>query len=403
MRHGQLVRTALSLFILISFSGTAAGQAADSVDIAEGSRAYWKHMKALQKSRFTEFTEWQQSFLNVPSGRYSVMLSVGYGLPVINQRVEAPYPYLGSGMLDLNADGTLKQTGIYTSDGKGFRTMIRQRYMFNPFAGMELGIGIEWYDEVPNGRVTSPGYKSNITSQSYAVTLTPQLVMSSPNLRNFYVYGRIGAYMPIWGGSRSSVSVDDRNGTLIRAFLDADLQTIIDFGELLIDYEDILAAVGYKATLEADVKVDFYKNPTVIGFQTAVGFRYQFSREWGVVMEYFHGGYAPFLKKSVVQDFHLAVELFGSEILILDENGGAIHLLPGTSVEITPDILGSTLNVNYYRSLDEESNNALLNPDGFDPTRPTDELTDKRLTYSHGFFVGIQYNLPSRGERGKKR
>jgi hypothetical protein len=61
----------------------------------------------------------------------------------------------------------------------------------------------------------------------------------------------------------------------------------------------------------------------------------------------------------------------------------------------------STLNVNYFTSLDQNSNNQLLNPNGFDPTQPSDELTDKRLTYSHGFFIGIQYNLPSRTERGK--
>lgn len=367
-----------------------------------GSREYWKQLKAQQKEKFNEFLEWQKQHLNVSDSRYSLMFSIGYGWPVINQRVEAPYPFLGSGILEQKADGSLTQRGIYTSDGKGFRTMIRNRFMFNPFAGMELGIGLEYYDEVPNGRIKSPTYKSNIISRSYAVTVTPQLVMSSPNLRNFYVYGRIGAYLPIWGGSRSEISVTDQRGTLIRAFLDADLQTLIDFGELLLDYEEILGILGYKADLAADVKVDFYKNPTVIGFQTAVGFRYQLTKKWGVVMEYFHGGYAPFLKNSQIEKLDLVVELFGSEVLVLNENGGLLQLPGGASSEIDPAFLASTLNVNYHTSLDQNSNNQSLNPAGFDPGKPGDELTDKRLTYSHGFFIGIQYNLPGRAERGKR-
>jgi hypothetical protein len=80
-----------------------------------------------------------------------------------------------------------------------------------------------------------------------------------------------------------------------------------------------------------------------------------------------------------------------------------ISLLDGNEVAIEPDILASTLNVLYHQSLDGSSNNSTLNPDGFDPTKPSDILTDKRLAYAHGFFIGIQYNLPGRIERGKTR
>lgn len=386
-----------TLFIIPWWAMT---QDADSLEQQTKGRTYWKDIRLEQKARLETVKDWQRQYVNIPDGRFSMLFTIGYGLPVINQKVEAPYPFLGTGVKVVNVDGSVVEEGIYTTDGAGIRGSLRGRFMINDLAGIELGIGLEWYDRIPNGKITLPTYKSLITSKSYGITLTPQLILSSPNIRNFYVYGRIGIYTPIWGGSRSEIDVTDRNGTLIRAFLDSDLQTLIDFGDLILDYEEILGALNYKATLKADVKVDFYKNLTVMGFQTAVGFRYQFKKNWGVMAEYFHGGYAPFLKSSTVEEFDLVIELLGREILVLNEDGGYVSLLPWEQTALSSDILGSTLNTNYFQSLNQDSNNSELNPDGFDPTQPTDELTDKRLTYSHGIFVGIQYNIP---QRSKKR
>jgi len=391
-----------TLFFFLSRPYTAVGQSMDSVVYEKGTRKYWQQINTLQKEKYNEFREWQKQFLNESDSRFSMMFSVSYGIPVIKQKVESLYPFLGKSIKTVEPDGSITEHGIYTTDGKGFRVMFRGRYMFNPIVGMELGVSAEKYKEIPNGIITTPSFEANLYSRSYSVTLTPQLVMTSPNLRNFYVYGRIGLYMPIWGGSLAEAHVVDYNGTLIREFLDTDIKTLIDFGDLILDYEKILGFIGYKATLDANIKVDFYKNLSVVGFQTAIGFRYQFSKKWGVAMEYFNGGYAPYLKNSKVQNFDVKVELFGRDVLFLNEDGGAISLLPGNEISITPEILYSTLNVNYHKSLDQNSNNSTLNPNGFDPTKPSDELTDKRLAYSHGFSIGLQYNLPSREERSKK-
>ena len=93
------------LATLLLFSITTYGQQPDTTALDKKGRAYWKSLKTQQKAKFEEFKEWQSQYLNITDGKYSMMLSVGYGIPVINQRVEAPYPFLGSGILDVKADG----------------------------------------------------------------------------------------------------------------------------------------------------------------------------------------------------------------------------------------------------------------------------------------------------------
>ena len=362
----------------------------------------WKEFKQLNKQKAQEYRNWQKKFLNIP-GRNSIAIKGGYGFAALKQRYLSIYSFLGNGILIKDGNGKVSQKGIYTTDGVGMRYGVAYTHMFNDYIGSETTIGFDKYVNTTASSITSPTFNGSQVGNGIALSISTQVLFCSPNIRNFYIYGKVGLFVPVYGYSDVKIRMKDTDGTLIKNLFNGDTKTFIDLADILIDFENTLKLLQYKAELNADARIDLSKDLSVIGFNSSLGVRYQINPKFNVFAEFFNQGFGVFVKRFKAEKFDLSIDLLGQNVISLTENGGQLSLPFSPPVPLDKSLFNYIIETNYNRSLDENSNNSDINNKSFDPSKPSDAIADTRLTYAIGLMVGMQFSFPDKKHNKSKK
>lgn len=353
--------------------------------------------KAYRKALMAQFQKDMGKQFNTPCVRCIYFTGhVGYGFPFLTIRQEAPYDFLGVSEFVEDQQGNVSDKLKLGTVGQGYRMGIGMGMMFNNYIGAEILINHNRYTEVTLGSINTPNYQSSLSLTAIDLAIMPQLVLQSPNLNNFYLYTKIGAFIPFYGYGDAKVNVVDREGRLIQQLADDIRIGDFELGPLvdvLGDYgvlADVLEPLGYEVRLQADVRANFLDRglketlKTVIGFTAVAGFKYQFSKTISISGELRYMGFHVSFVDTRVQNANIEVDLLGIQNAIrLNEN----------------DLHYATFNTNYVSELTQNSNNPDLNPTGFDDSLPVEELSFRTSTSVLSANIGFQFSLPNRKMR----
>lgn len=372
-----------------------------------GIKLKWNQKKQIRKQANLDYLAWERKYYNSP-GKWYMSIGGGYGFPFLTTEPELVPPlfFLGNSDLTINKNGTATNNLLLSGQGGGARISLTVGKMFNRFVGFELGIGYFMAREDNLSTIQRPRYYSYLNTDLSEISVNPQVVFQSPNMKNFYVYGKVGPYIPIWGNPRAKAYIDDREGVFLSQggvindpFFEPILQQLIgsDFGQ------GLLKATDFRTEIKADVKILLQQNidefplkeiARGIGGSASMGFKYQATPIVSLFGEVGVKGYNISLSKIIIENLDAKLTLFNGDltVLTLNENGG--NLL---GKEISPGALTSLLETNYVNELTENSNNPKYNGKDFSTFRPRDELAPRLSLVAIGFNVGLQFNFPGRG------
>ena len=367
----------------------------------------WNQKKEIRKNADAEYYAWERKYFNSP-GKWYMALGGGYGFPFLTTEPELvpPLYFLGNSNLQINKNGTSLNKALLSGQGGGGRINLTVGKMFNHFVGFEFAMGYFMAKKDNLSTINRPNYYSELNTDLSEISFTPSVVFQSPNMKNFYVYGKIGPYIPIWGNPRAKAYINDREGVYLSQggifndpFLEPLLKQILesDLGQGLLDLTD------FRTEVRADVKILLQQNfdefklneiARAIGGAASMGFKYQATPIVSLFGEVGVKGYNISLAKIIIEDLDAKLTLFGDNltVLTLDENGGNILGNP-----LSPGALTSTLETNYVNELTENSNNPKYNGKDYSTFRPRDELAPRLSIVAIAFNVGLQFNFPGRG------
>ena len=266
------------------------------------------------------------------------------------QTAATEFPTVG-GNLPLNSTyvgGKLvSQESVTGSFGEGFRTGLTAGYRFNTRLGVELGVN--YYNSsdktmaqtttdqifVSNGK---PIYNFKSVGQITAFDVAPALVLFLGEHKGFEPYTKVGVLVPIHG----------------------DLEIT----------SDAVAPTGVASPATANIHtVDKVKpNPTV-GFMAVLGTSYKLANHISLFAELEYRNFTVHGKTKETTEY----------------------LVNGNDALSTRNT--SQLHTNYGDHLDVNSNNKTTNPNGVDPSKPTDELSSYVGISGLGMTLGLKYSL----------
>jgi hypothetical protein len=214
----------------------------------------------------------------------------------------------------------------------------------------------------------------------------------------------VGFFIPFWGGTKGHAYVDDYSGKLIRDLAGqptSGVLTLVDLiaielGETVdglgfLD-EGVFNALGYHLTLDTDVEIGLRPDLDVIGFTATLGGRYQINPVISLFTEFRVAGYNISTKTSTLNNLELRGEIAGNrDFLIINDEGGSVNGVP-----IDIEQLKFLVETEYVYELTEESNHPTYNPNGIDPTKPANELADRKSANGFTMSVGMQFNFGGR-------
>jgi hypothetical protein len=362
-----------------------------------------KEIRAMRQEKEREYIEWERTYFNSP-GKWYLNVKGGYGWPlaVIQAEAIAPFEFLGASLLSITEGGQVSDRLNLNSDGHGPRVALGVGYMFNRFIGFELELG--YINEIRKTRssIDRPGLMTEFESDLFELYTDPLLVFQSPNMNNFYVYGRLGPHIAHWGIPRAFGTVDDRDGTLIHGLLWDPYQDVLEalIGAPLT--QDLLQNLGYRATLFADSRIylqqdlkDYSAKEVFrgIGVNASFGLKYQATPIVSVFAEARIMGFNVSVAQAIIEDMDAELTLFNGALTVLEltENGGQFLGMP-----VSKEELKSLLDIIYVNEFDENANNPVYNADGFNNYNPRNELAPRLSVMSMGFQVGLQINFPGR-------
>ncbi|MCB0502513.1 MAG: hypothetical protein KDD32_07505 [Bacteroidetes bacterium] len=375
-----------------------------TADVNERPKLTWEERKEIRKNADAEYLAWERKYFNSP-GKWYMSFEGGYGFPFLTTEPELVPPlfFLGNSHLTINADGTSLNKLLLSGQGGGTRFGLSVGKMFNRFIGMEVKLGYFIAREDNLSTINKPKYYSELNTTLSEISISPQVVFQSPNMRNFYIVGKIGPFIPQWGNPRATAHIDDRDGTFLAGVIDDPF-----LGPLLEELlgsdlgGDLLGLLDFRTELDANVRIllqqniDEFKFKEIIravGVNASIGFRYQPSPIVSVFGEVGVKGHNISLAKIIIEDLDARATILGGAVTLLElnENGGTAFGSP------VPDgVLTSLLETAYVNELTEESNNPNYNGDDFSNFRPREELAPRLSVVSIGFNIGLQFNFPGK-------
>ena len=367
----------------------------------------WNQKKQIRKQADADYFAWERKYFNSP-GKWYMSIGGGYGFPFLTTEPELVPPlfFLGNSNLEINKNGTSLNKALLSGQGGGGRLNLTVGKMFNRFVGFEMVMGYFMAKKDNLSTINRPNYYSELNTDLTEISFTPSVVFQSPNMKNFYVYGKIGPYIPFWGNPRAKAYINDREGVYLSQggifndpFLEPLLKELLetDFGQGLLDLTD------FRTEVRADVKIILQQNidefslkeiARAIGGSASMGFKYQATPIVSLFGEVGVKGYNISLAKIVIEDLDAKLTLFNDDLTVLTLNENGANILGN---EISPGALTSTLETNYVNELNENSNNPKYNGKDYSTFRPRDELAPRLSIVTIAFNVGLQFNFPGRG------
>lgn len=392
-------KTHLVLLALLCMAFSVNAQETDMLN-KERKKLSGKEARELRHQKEQEYLEWERTYFNSP-GKWFINFKAGYGWPlsVIKGEAIAPFEFLGKSYYDEDANGNISDKLNLDSDGQGQRIALGFGMMINRFIGFELELG--YVNEVRKTRayINSPTLQTEFESDLFELYTDPLLVWQTPNMNNWYMYGRIGPHIAQWGRPRAFGTVVDYEGALISGILWDPLQDALETIIGAEPVQDVLQALDYKGTLTADSKIFLQQNPEDypfneilrgVGINASLGFKYQATPLVSVFAEARVMGFNVSVAQAIIEDLDAEITLLGGTVSLLEltENGGQI-----LGQQVQPEEIKFLLDILYVNEFDEDANNPVYNPDGFNNYNQREELAPRLSVMSVGFQVGLQINF----------
>ena len=361
-----------------------------------------KEKKEAINEQQTGFDNWVKSFFNHPDAGWFLIFSGGYGTPFLPVRLDSPREYIGN--KDVFSDGNYSQhKALLGTNGGGWCTNFQFGHMHNSYLGWAIDFVFSDYPVILDARVRTPNYFAKQTTNSWTIGLTPMIVLSSGNMNNFYVYGKVGPYIPFLGTSITDVTIRDNElrvitdvlfaGTPLADLLRGGIDLVVEGLPEDINLRDVIE-------LRIDARAASTFEPSV-GIGAAVGFKYQFSEIVSMMAEARVIAYTIKAKQTSIFEFSFDGEILGQPIGDLIPAltlGDQAYQLPFTE-DNAPEFL---LTTNYSNSIDSRSNNADLNAN-VDYGQPADELAFRKNSSTIYANIGIQINIPKKEKEKKNK
>lgn len=384
-----------------------ASNAQEAEETNDNKQEYIKLTKEERKEKRREaeqrYVEWERKYFNSP-GKWYMALEAGYGFPFLTTEPEAvpPLLFIGNSFLEEKPDGSRFNKLLLSGQGGGHRIGLTVGKMFTRFVGFEVKMG--YFKAVTDNlsTVNQPKFNAVLDTRLSELSISPSLVLRSPNMRNFYLIGKIGPYIPQWGNPRARAFIDDRDGSFLTGVLDDPLINSVLGVALENDVvQDILELANFRTIVKADVEIslqqDFseYKLNEIlrgIGVNASFGFRYQATPIVSVYGDINVKGYNISLARVLIDDLTVKTTVLGgTELISLTEDGGSI-----LGIDVEKKQLKALLETRYVNELTNGSNNPAY-VEELNNFNPREELAPRLSVVALSFNVGLQFNFPGKG------
>lgn len=266
------------------------------------------------------------------------------------QTAATEFPTVGGNLpLDRTYVGgkLVSEESVTGSFGEGFRTGITAGYRFNTRLGVELGVNYYSSNDKTMAQTTTdqifisngkPIYNFKSVGKITAFDLAPALVLFLGEHKGFEPYTKVGILVPVHG----------------------DLEITSD--------AVVPTGVASPATVAVHTVDKVKPNPT-IGFMATLGTSYKLANHISLFAELEYRNFTVHGKSKETTTY-----LVNGNDALSTRNTSQVH-------------------TNYGERLDVNSNNALTNPNGVDPTKPMDELSSYVGISGLGMTFGLKYSL----------
>lgn len=351
-----------------------------------------------------------------PTGKgWFITTSAGYGIPFLTTNKKSPLREIGEGSWE-QTPTTLSRKALFGTNGGGFAFNFGWGHMFNKHIGIEILHTFAWHPESLDAKINTvgspvvlgsldlgtPSYYATQKTSTFAMYVSPHLVMRWDNGKRFGITGKAGLVVPIFGNTVSRAAIDDKSGRL--------LQT-------LNGIPPVLGIPIINMTLNATAKTSY--KPTV-GISTSIGFDVKLSKNIWLYAETRIQAYTIKLVQTVMHQFSMKTDLvLGGVTIPTSLADNLIKELSAGILSLASLTGGLPLNVNnaseapkfltHYNYVDEitaESNTARygfkslvggpLNFTGkpqVDLDKPMDEPGQKFNTSTLYFNLGLRINF----------
>ena len=289
----------------------------------------------------------------LPFKKFYIEISGGYSFPFVNDNLGSTREIIGSANYLMRADSSISSTSVFGTQGSGWRTSFNVGYMVHKNVGFEFQVNYFQSQRFLLAKTESPTFKGEHTVKASRLELAPQLVLNF-DIKKWSMYSKTGVILPVWGNSRSSIKIDDRDGYVFE--------------------EATGIAAPVHAKLEAEVST-FGKFS--YGIQTRLGGAYRATNWLSVFAEMNFTALSINSKENIVNS--LNIDFFDAEG----------NIFQSATIEDADVIDRHTV---YVSELTETSNNPTVNPNP-DPNRPMEELNTKNNFNTLGLSIGLRFYI----------
>ena len=361
-----------------------------------------------------------------PLGKdWYVTLSAGYGMPFLSANKRSPLKETGEGIWD-QTPTMLSRKATFGTSGGGFAFNFGWGHMFNKHIGIDVLHTFAWHPETLNGRINTkgeplvlgslnlgaPSYYATQKTSTFAMYISPHLVMKWDNGKRFGITGKAGLLLPIFGNVTSRASIDDNSGRL--------LQT-------LNGIPPILGIPLIHMKLDATAKTKL--KPT-IGISTSIGFDVKLSKRVWMYAEARVQAYTIKLVQTVMKEFKMSTALKIGDIeiptsiaddLIKEISGGLLSLASLTgglplNINSAAEAPVFLTHHNYVDEITAESNTArygtkslitgplnFTGKPGVDLDKPMDEPAQRLNASTLYFNLGLRVDFDLWDKKRKEK
>ena len=286
--------------------------------------------------------------------RFYIEVSGGYSFPFVNDDLGSTQEIIGSANYLMRADSSISSTSVFGTQGSGWRTPLNIGYMFHKNIGFEVQVNYFQSQRFLLAKTETPTFKGEHTVRASRLELAPQLVLNF-DIKKWSIYSKTGVLIPVWGNSRSSIKIDDREG---------------------IVFEQATGIPGTSVRSKLEVEVSTFGKFSY-GLQTRLGTAYRATNWLSVFAEMNFAALSINSKENIINRF---------DVDFLDPED---NVFQSGSIDDIDVIDQHTI---FVSELTETSNNPSVNPNP-DPNRPMEELNTKDNFNTLGLSVGLRFYI----------
>lgn len=197
-----------------------------------------------------------------PLGKdWYVTVSAGYGIPFLATNRRSPLKEIGDkDWYQHNGDLSVKP--LFGTNGGGFAFNLGWGHMFNKYIGIDVLHTVAWHPEKLDARIDIDNYYASQKTGTFAIYISPHLIMRWDNGKRFGMTGKAGLVLPIFGKTSTRAYIDDKEGRVIETLAGLPILPVNIPGLLGLEIEIVGRAhtsyqptVGVSASIGFDVKL----------------------------------------------------------------------------------------------------------------------------------------------------